>query len=290
MQEQFSKESSNASETEGIWLVVYDVDLTLTVHHTGGDTTRKSFEKPLWRNNLRCIDSLRLHLFKMKQHCHLAFGTYGWWQERLDAYRDELWLKEDELLMHAELVNKQKYPKRGKNKHIVSCILQHYQDPNAKKILGVLLVEDSQHNIKCLQYYDQYIKAKHNNNPLLQVEINSILMPPASIIKKNNACGTVETDETFYSKYAFETKLKEIERLMIPEICVTVADQISEQNEKSEEQDSVESESISSSSEDTPLFFSRPRLTQSGNYSREHKKEHALSPLPNQRNKLVSSR
>ena len=47
------------SEDTGKWLVVYDLDQTLTTQHTGGDKTRKWFESPRWRNNIRCLDEQR---------------------------------------------------------------------------------------------------------------------------------------------------------------------------------------------------------------------------------------
>lgn len=297
MQEQDVIHNRATQDDEGIWLIVYDLDLTLTVQHTGGDTVRQAFEKPLWRNNLRSIDTLRRHLQKMKRHCRLAIGTYGWWQERVEAYRDELWLKKDELLIHAEYIDTKKHRRLGKNKHIAHCLLQHYKTPNAPKIFGVLLIDDSQRNIDCLKYYERYIEKKHGNNPLLKVPIESILMP-TPICYQQKIDNAASVCEQFYSQATFVDTLKSIERAMLPEhgsiLLEDGVDMALEKSSEAADDDEIylsESDSSSSLSEPDHMTFFRTRLTRSVDCASQSRAESSSETLSSShRNQLIASK
>lgn len=204
-----------SSSREGIPMLVYDVDLTLTLHHTQGLPQRLSFEKPYWRNNLRCIDRARIHMAKMKQHAKICLGTFNTNTTRIESYRSELWLHPPDCAFHAEFVDKKKYPQQGKNKHIAELLLNHYQQENAPKITKVILIDDDHKNIVNLCYYNAYVCEHYPNHPELQVQVIGHRMSPPTLISPKNI--NAQVSEAFYSEFAFVSTLTMIEHIILPQ-------------------------------------------------------------------------
>lgn len=281
MQSTKQEKIQDTATQDGIWLVVYDLDKTLTIRHTGGDEEIKSFEKPNWRRNLRCPETLRIHMAKMKKHCQLSIGTFGWCKERVEGYRKELWLEPEECLYHAEFVNTEIFSRLGKNGHICELIKQHYEQPNAAKIIGVLLVEDDRNNIKCLNHFKEYVQKKYPDDPRFDVQLDGVLIKRAQYVMRTEpGCEFEFPVEHFYTLFELQKSLKLIENKLIPGITL--------ENDLSSSSEDSHTELMPLSVFDT--YQRRARLTSSMGCGYESARDPITPPPIEERNFLMKSK